>query len=97
MDPSIRPHKNKLSKLGNPGNETNLEGLPTGNSLPPSEKPSRASTLVRDMSDQGGSGNNYGKDIKDIPRYQFDDNFHHILQHEQPNQTLLIPGPRGSC
>ncbi len=75
MDPSIRPHKNKLSKLANPGNETNLDGFPTGNSLPPSEKPSRASTLVRQIPDQGGSGNNYGKDIKDIPRYHIAGSF----------------------
>jgi hypothetical protein len=75
MDPSIRPHKNKLSKKSNSGNETNIDGidtLPTGNSAPPSEKPSRASTLVRQMSEEGNSGNNYGKDIKDIPRYPVD-------------------------
>jgi len=71
MDPSIRPHKNKMQRITNTiGNENNLdgiEGLPSGNSLPPSEKPSRASTLVREASDDIKSGNNYGKDIKDIP------------------------------
>lgn len=75
MDPSIRPHKNKLPKIANPlgpGTETNVDGidtLPAGNSAPSSEKPSRSSTLVRQVSDEGGSGNNYGKDIKDIPRF----------------------------
>jgi len=77
MDPSIRPNKNKMPKVASTlgaGNENNLDGIdgpPTGNSLPPSEKHSRASTLVRDISEESKPGNDYGKDIKDIPGYKF--------------------------
>ena len=73
-DPSIRPSTTKRP-ITNPLTTTTYEGaapgaiVPAPGSAPPSEKPSRASTLVRQATkDEADPKSNYGKDIKDIPR-----------------------------
>ncbi len=80
-DPSIRPNvkrpkiTNALSPAGSTATTTTTTttmayetGLPAPLSAPPSEKPSRASTLVRQASNSSEEKNNYGKSLKDIPR-----------------------------
>jgi organic anion transporter 3A len=74
-DPNIRP-STRRPKITNPlshnGAATGADGcdggiLPAPLSAPGSKNPSRASTLVRQAAEDDPK-NNYGKDIKDIPK-----------------------------